>query len=144
MHQSYSTAISMKKTRHFILGCLLVAASSACLAQNVGVGRTEVTRADVSIPGREAVVSRVQIAPGGQLAWHTHFGDEISYVESGTLTLLVAGKKEQKVEAGGGFVVPAGLVHSAKNEGTSPVELITVHVVEKGKPLATPAAPPAQ
>jgi mannose-6-phosphate isomerase-like protein (cupin superfamily) len=48
------------------------------------------------------------------------------------------------IEAGGGFVVPAGLVHSAKNEGTSPVLLITVHVVDKGKPLATPAAPPVQ
>jgi quercetin dioxygenase-like cupin family protein len=96
------------------------------------------------VPGRQAIVSRVEIAPGGKLDWHTHPGDEISYVASGVLTLSVAGKQPQKVGAGGGFVVPAGAVHSARNDGTVPVELITVHVVDKDKPLATPVAAPAE
>ncbi|HEY1995896.1 cupin domain-containing protein [Paraburkholderia sp.] len=134
----------MKQAKYFVVGILFIAASSVCLAQNTGVSRTEVIKADVSVPGREAVVSRVEIAPGGKLGWHTHAGDEISYVESGELTLLVAGKPEQKIAAGGGFVVQAGAVHSARNDGTLPVQLITVHVVDKGKPLATPAAPPAE
>ncbi len=133
----------MKTLKHFILGFLFVAASSACLAQNSGVSRTEVTKADVSVPGRDAIISRVEIVPGGKLGWHTHFGDEISYVESGVVTLLVAGKHEQKIGPGGGFVVPAGAVHSARNDGSVPVQLIVVHVVDKDKPLATPAAAPA-
>jgi len=139
-----SKRILVKKIKHFVFGILFVAASSACLAQNSGVSRTEVTKADVSVPGRQAIVSRVEIAPGGKLDWHTHPGDEMSYVESGALTLLVAGKPEQKIGTGGGFVVPAGVAHSAKNEGTVPVQLIVVHVVEKNKPLATPVAPPAE
>jgi quercetin dioxygenase-like cupin family protein len=134
----------VKRTKHFIFGVLLAAASSACFAQTSGVDRTEVTRSDVSVPGREAIVSHVEIAPGGKLDWHTHFGDEISYVESGTVTLLVAGKKEQNIVAGGGFVVQAGLAHSARNNGSVPVELVVVHVVEKNKALATPVAPPAE
>jgi quercetin dioxygenase-like cupin family protein len=134
----------VKKTKHFILGILFVAASSASLAQNSGVSLTEITKADVSVPGRQAIVSHVEIAPGGGLGWHTHAGDEISYVESGVLTLLVAGKPERKIEAGGGFVVPAGTVHRAKNDGTIPVQLVVVHVVDKDKPLATPVAHPTE
>ncbi len=132
----------MKKFEHFLLATLLIAASSVCLAQTSGVQRTEVMRADVSVPGRQAVISRVVIAPAGKLAWHTHPGDEISYVESGVLTLLVAGKPPQTVGVGAGFVVPAGTVHSVKNDGAVPVQLITVHVVDKDKPLASPAAAP--
>ena len=143
-HEKYLIGILVKKSKHFILGILFIVASSACVAQNSGVNRTEVMKADVSVPGRQAVISRVEIAPGGKLGWHTHPGDEISYVESGVLTLSVAGKPEQKVRAGGGFVVPTGTVHSAKNDGTVPVQLITVHVVDKDKPLATPAAAPAE
>lgn len=130
----------MRKAKRFVLGIVFVAASSACLAQNVGVDRKEVLKADVSVPGREAVVSRVEVAPGGKLGWHTHPGDEIAYVESGVLMVSVAGKPEQTVAAGSAFVVPAGTVHSVRNAGDLAVRLVTVHVVQKDKPLATPAA----
>ncbi|MGI4860967.1 MAG: cupin domain-containing protein [Janthinobacterium lividum] len=133
----------VKKAQRFVLGMVFIAASSACLAQTVGVNRTAVLTADISVPGREAVVSRVAVAPGGKLGWHTHPGDEIAYVESGVLTVLVAGKTEQAVAAGGSFVVPAGNVHSVRNDGNVPVQLVTVHIVQKGQPLAAPAVPPA-
>jgi quercetin dioxygenase-like cupin family protein len=103
-----------------------------------------VTKADVSVPGREAVVARVEVAPGGVAGWHTHPGDEISYVMEGESTLLVAGQPPRLVKAGEGFVVPAGVVHSAKNDGAVPTKLVGVYVVEKGKPLASPASAPAQ
>ena len=44
------------------------------------------------------------------------------------------------MKAGDGFVIPAGAIHDAHNVGTVPVKLAGVYVVEKGKPLATPAA----
>lgn len=134
----------MRKARHLILGVLFAATASVCLAQSVGVSRTEVLKADVSVPGREAVVSRVAVQPGGKLAWHTHPGDEIAYVESGMLTVRVAGKREQMLGAGESFVVPAGIIHSVRNDGSVPVQLVTVHVVHKDKPLATPAVPPSE
>jgi quercetin dioxygenase-like cupin family protein len=103
-----------------------------------------VTKADVSVPGREAVVARVEIAPGGVAGWHTHPGDEISYVIDGEATLMLAGQAPRKVVAGEGFVIPAGVVHNAKNDGSVATKLVGVYVVEKGKPLASPASAPAQ
>lgn len=36
--------------------------------------------------------------------------------------------------------MPAGVVHDAHNEGAVATKLVGVYVVQKGKPLATPAA----
>jgi quercetin dioxygenase-like cupin family protein len=124
-------------------GLALLAFASAVVAQNSALTRTIVTKADVSVPGREAVVARVEIAPGGIAGWHTHPGDEISYVTDGEATLMIAGQPPRKVKAGEGFVIPAGTVHNAKNEGAAAVKLVGVYVIEKGKPLASPASEPA-
>ena len=124
-------------------GLSLALAAGALVAQAPALTRTLVTKADVSVPGREAVIARVEVAPGGVAGWHTHPGDEISYVAEGTATLLVAGQPPRQVSAGEGFVIPAGTVHNAKNDSASPVKLVGVYVVEKGKPLASPASAPA-
>ena len=113
-------------------------------AQNPGLTRTIVTKADVSVPNREAVIAHVEVAPGGVAGWHTHPGDEISYVIDGEATLLIAGQPPRKVAAGEGFVIPAGVVHNAKNDGATAIKLVGVYVVEKGKPLASPAPEPKQ
>ena len=98
----------------------------------------------MSVTGREAVVARVEVAPGGVAGWHTHPGDEISYVTEGESMVMVAGQPPRKVAAGEAFVIPAGVVHNARNDGTVPARLVGVYVVEKGKPLASPASAPAQ
>jgi len=111
----------------------------AFFAQNTGIQRTVVKRADVSVPGREAVITRVEIAPGASAGRHTHPGDEISYVLDGEGEILMDGQAPLKVKSGDGFVVPGGTKHDAHNTGTQPLRLVGVYVVEKGKPLATPA-----
>jgi len=131
-------------TKTLAAGAALLAFAGALLAQAPGITRTLVTKADVSVPGREAVVARVEVAAGGVAGWHTHPGDEISYVMDGEATLLVAGQPPRKVKAGEGFVIPAGVVHNAQNDSTAPIHLVGVYVVEKGKPLASPAPAPAQ
>ena len=113
-------------------------------AQAPGLTRVLVTRADVSVPGREAVIARVEVAPGGVAGWHTHPGDEISYIAEGEAMLLIAGQAPRKVAAGEGFVIPAGVVHNARNDSAAPVKLVGVYVVDKGQPLASPAPAPAQ
>ncbi|WP_372526131.1 cupin domain-containing protein [Piscinibacter sp.] len=132
-----------KHLKSSIVGGILVALAGVIVAQSPALTRTIVTRADVSVPGREAVVARVEVAPGGVAGWHTHPGDEISYVMDGEATLMVAGQPPRKVAAGEGFVIPAGVVHNAKNDGATAVKLVGVYVVEKGKPLASPASAPA-
>ena len=57
----------------------------------------------------------------------------------GEATLLVDGQPPRVIKAGESFVVPAGTIHDAHNAGTTPAKLLGVYVVEKGKPLATPA-----
>ena len=126
-----------------IVGVALIAFAGIALAQTPALTRTIVTKADLSVPGREAVVARVEVAPGGVAGWHTHPGEEISDVTDGEVTLMIAGQPPRKVAAGGAFVIPAGTVHNGKNDGTTIVKLVTVYVVEKGKPLASPASGPA-
>ncbi|WP_238541100.1 cupin domain-containing protein [Polaromonas sp. CF318] len=113
--------------------------AGALFAQASGLTRTLVGKADVSVPGREAVVARVDVAPGAKAGRHTHPGDEISYVLEGEATLLIDGQPPRQVKAGESFVIPAGVVHDAHNTTNAPIKLVGVYVVEKGKPLASPA-----
>lgn len=108
------------------------------LAQNPGVQRTIVQRRDVS-GGKEAIIARVEFAPGASVGRHTHFGEEISYVIEGEGDLMIQGEPTRHIKAGDGFVVPAGAIHDAHNTGTRPMKLSVVYYVEKDKPLATPA-----
>lgn len=118
---------------------LILLAAGALLAQNPAIKRTIVTRKDISVPGREAIIARVEIAPGGTVGRHTHAGEEISYVIEGEGEVLMEGQPPLKVKAGDGFVIPAGVRHDARNTGKQPLKVLAVYVVEKGKPLATPA-----
>lgn len=134
--------LTFKKLLSCAVGITALLSSSVVFAQNTGLTRTVIVKADVSVPGREAIIARVDVAPGGVAGWHTHPGDEISYVEEGETELLVAGQTPRRIKAGEGFVIPAGVVHSAKNPGTVTAKLVGVYVLEKGQPLATPAPAP--
>lgn len=134
--------ISLNQILAIAAGSASLVLAGALLAQAPALQRTIVQTSDVSVPGREAVVAKVEIAPGGVAGWHTHPGDEISYVMEGEAEVLIAGKPNRLVKAGEAFVIPAGTVHSGKNPGSVPTKLASVYVVEKGKPLATPAPAP--
>ena len=124
---------------HFWSIAAVVAASGVLVAQNPGVTRTPVYKGDVSVPGREAIVARVEITPGSEVGRHTHPGDEISYVLEGEADIIIDGQPAKHVIPGDGFSIPGGKIHNAKNTGTVPLKLVGVYVVEKGQPLATPA-----
>jgi quercetin dioxygenase-like cupin family protein len=129
-------------TRHLTLLATVAAltlAAGTLFAQASGLTRVMVGKGDVSVPGREAVIARVEVAPGAKAGRHTHPGDEISYVLEGEALLLVDGQPPRTVKAGESFVIPAGVIHDAHNESSAPVKLVGVYVVEKGKPLASPA-----
>ncbi len=116
--------------------------TTAAWAQQSGITRTIVHKADVAAPGHEAVVVRAELAPGATAGRHSHPGDEISYVLEGEAELLIDGAPPRRVRAGEALVVPAGVIHDARNSGSVPLRLIGVYVLEKGKPLASPAPPP--
>ena len=118
---------------------IVMAVTCALLAQTPAIKRTVVKSGDVSVPGREAVIANVEIAPGGSAGRHTHPGDEISSVLAGEGEILMDGNPPLKVKPGDGFIIPGGTKHDAHNTGTQPLRLVGVYVVEKGKPIATPA-----
>jgi quercetin dioxygenase-like cupin family protein len=128
----------MKAMTKAIKLVLIAAAGVLLLAQNPGIQRTVVQRKDISVPGREAVIAHVEIAPGASAGRHTHPGEEITYVMEGEGEILIQGQPALKIKAGDGFVVPNGAIHDAHNTGTQPLKLAAVYLVEKGKPLATP------
>jgi len=101
--------------------------------------RTQVYKGPVAAANYEAVVVKAELAAGGHAGRHTHPGDEISYVTDGDAELLVDGQPPLKLKPGEAFSVPAGKVHDLRNNGKEAARLIGVYVVEKGKPLATPA-----
>ena len=84
-------------------------------------------------------MARVEIDPGASAGRHTHPGEEISYVVEGSLVLEQEGKPNVTVHAGEAFMIPAGTVHNATNRGTGVAKIVATYIVEKGKPLATPA-----
>lgn len=107
-----------------------------------GINRQVLQKAELATRSgaQEAVVARVEVAPGAQAGRHTHPGEEISYVLEGEGWLLIDGQEPKRVKAGESFIVPAGVVHDAKNDGPQVMKVLGVYVLEKGKPLASPAA----
>ena len=94
---------------------------------------------DVSVSDRHAVQVVAEFAPGAAAGKHTHPGEELGYVLEGTLQLEVAGQPPRTLNAGEAFFIPAGVVHDGKNIGAGPAKVLATYVVEKGKPVASPA-----
>jgi quercetin dioxygenase-like cupin family protein len=119
---------------------MLVVAAAVALhggqPQAPGATRTELQRHDLSVPGREVIQVRVDLAPGVAFPSHTHPGEEIIYVIEGTWAYEIAGKPVT-AKPGDTLFVPSGTIHSAKNVGTGTAAELATYVVEKGQPLLT-------
>lgn len=140
-------SILMKTTRVMAIAALTTAALIAgniltlpvAQAQQAGVKRTDLQRHDLSVPGYEAVQVRVDLEPGVAFPKHTHPGEEIIYVLGGTMEYEIEGKPPETLKAGDVLFIPAGTIHAAKNVGSGTASELATYVVEKGKPLASPA-----
>ncbi|HMH16590.1 MAG TPA: cupin domain-containing protein [Burkholderiales bacterium] len=133
----------MKKTLMTVAVLAAVAATGFYVAplsaQQPGMKRIEVQDRDLSIPGRHAVQARAEFEPGGAVGRHTHPGEELSIVLEGTLTLEVDGQPARIVKTGESIFIPAGTVHAAKNATSGKTVVFATYIVEKGKPVASPA-----
>lgn len=133
------------RPRVFVLFVSLVGAAAIgagldrlALAQQPGIKRTILLRTDE--PGsttHEAVLGIAEIAPGAMAGRHRHPGIEIGYVLEGSVTLEHEGEPAKTLKPGDSFKNEPGL-HNARNTGTTPVKILAIYLVEKGKPLAEP------
>jgi quercetin dioxygenase-like cupin family protein len=108
-------------------------------AQQPAFKRTVLQQQDISMPGREAVTAVAEFQPGAAAGRHTHPGEEIGYILEGQVWLEQDGKIPVTLKAGQAFIVHPGTVHNATNTGSGTARVVATYLVEKGKPLATPA-----
>lgn len=85
-----------------------------------GTTRIDLQRHDLGIPGREVWQLRVTFAPGASFPRHRHPGEEIIYVLEGTIEYDLDAKTPVTLKAGDVLFVPSGIVHAAKNIGSTP------------------------
>ena len=116
---------------------LIVGSSLALHApkQQQGVTRTNLQRHDLSVPGREVIQVRVDIAPGVVFPRHSHPGEEIVYAIEGSLEYRLDSKPPVTLKPGQVLFIPAGAVHAVRNVGRGNGAELATYLVEKGKPL---------
>jgi quercetin dioxygenase-like cupin family protein len=122
--------------------CAVVAATAAVCVPAVAqqpepLKRTVLQKTD--IPGdKSTVLVLIEIAPNFVVGKHTHPGIETGYVMDGEVLLTLDGQGEKAVKAGESYLTPAAVPHIVKG-GPQGVKLIATFVVDKDKPLASPA-----
>ena len=122
------------------IAILLVAGlAGAASAQQTGFTRVMLQDQDLSIASHHVVQARAEFQPGVASGRHTHPGEEISYVLEGQVEVTIDGKPTVVVKPGETFFIPAGAVHEGRNAGSTVAKILGTYVVEKGKPLSTPA-----
>jgi uncharacterized RmlC-like cupin family protein len=127
----------MKLTTKFVAATYIAlpALLAPVLAQQ-GVKRTPLGTIDFP-PGYQTVMGLAEIAPGTCTGRHTHPGIATDYVLEGEMVQKVDGKPDQTLKAGDPGQIPTGVPH--ENCTISGVKTLTMHIIEKGKPLRSPA-----
>jgi quercetin dioxygenase-like cupin family protein len=124
--------------KRLVLGLIVVAFAGAALAQQPGIKRTPLQK--VEFPdGYVTVTGIAEIPAGGSAGRHTHPGIETGYILEGEAIMSIDGQPDLHVKAGDSYAIPAGVVHDAKVHGDKSAKVIAVYVVDKTKPLASPA-----
>jgi quercetin dioxygenase-like cupin family protein len=107
-------------------------------AQAQNIKRTPLQKFDVPGTNYETVIGIAEVVPNVNVGRHTHPGPESGFMLEGEMVLMVEGQPEKPVKTGESYQVPAGAIHDAKT-GPQGAKIIATYVVEKGKPLASPA-----
>jgi quercetin dioxygenase-like cupin family protein len=108
-------------------------------AQQAGIKRIPLQDQDLSVEGRHVVQAIAELDPGVSAGRHTHPGEEVSYILEGTWEITIEGKPPVTLKAGDPIFIPAGVVHDAKNVGTTKGRVLAAYIVRKGEPVASPA-----
>jgi quercetin dioxygenase-like cupin family protein len=103
------------------------------------VKRAILQRADVPGTNLELIYATVEIAAGFKAGRHSHPGVVMAQVVEGEFWLAPDGQPEKVYKTGESLTVPSGVIHNEGAAGGAAVKLNAVYVLEKGKPLASPA-----
>ncbi|MFJ9677513.1 cupin domain-containing protein [Streptomyces sp. NPDC101194] len=112
--------------------------SGTVLAQGTSAGKLKVKTPN----GRTDVTFRtITVEPGGSTGWHTHGGQLIAVVKSGTLTRTLDDCSVEVTPEGSSFIEPSGTGHRhiGRNLGTEPVVLWVTYLLPEGSALSDDA-----
>jgi quercetin dioxygenase-like cupin family protein len=126
-----------------LVSCAICAASefaaSEVLAEGTppattpGVTRKILSQIDGPTPGYVTISVEAEIEPGVTVARHTHPGIESAYFLEGGLEL------PKMMKPGDAVVIPPNTPHAGGKNGDKKTRIASTYIVEKGKPLASPA-----
>ena len=117
-------------------GVLLALTAGACAQE---VRKREISRAPLTGTDKEIVMTETEVPVGATSPRHTHPGEEAFYVLQGSMT-QVPGQAPSLRETGSGGITAREVPHAGyKVVGDRSLKIINVYIVDKGKPLSTPA-----
>jgi quercetin dioxygenase-like cupin family protein len=93
-------------------------------------------------PVYNTVTVRTLVDNGGTVLRHTHPGVEMAYIVSGEALVKIMDRPDQTLKAGDSFTVPPETPHSVQNVGPEALTIVSTYVVNRSKPIATPAPLP--
>lgn len=116
------------------VGAMLMTVGPA-MAQD-SAARKELKRTDLTgAPNMEVILSVSEFKPGDSIGMHFHHGVEATYVLEGGMVQL-PGKEPMELKAGAGGMNLRDAHHAGwKVVSKKPIKIVTVHIVDKGKPL---------
>jgi quercetin dioxygenase-like cupin family protein len=115
------------------------AAQATPPAATSGVTRKILSQTDGPASGYETLLVEATIEAGVTVARHTHPGIESAFVLEGGFELPVQGQPTRTLKPGDGFQIPPETPHAGGKPGTAKTRVLITYVVQKGKPLASPA-----
>jgi quercetin dioxygenase-like cupin family protein len=117
-----------------------VIGTQAVNAQQEPMKRTLLLGTDLEgIKGKEAILARVEFAPGATTDPHYHLGEELAYLLEGMISMEVKGQPPVTLKPGDTFHLAPKQVHRVKNlSTTTPAKALTFTIIEKGQPPTVP------
>jgi quercetin dioxygenase-like cupin family protein len=94
---------------------------------------------DGPMAGYTTLLVEATIEAKTPVARHTHPGIESVYVLEGGFELPIQGQPTRMLKAGDSFQIPPETPHAGGKPGEAKTRVLITYVVEKGKPLASPA-----
>lgn len=119
----------------FLLGIMFASLFTFAASAQDSPFRKELKRGDLTGTNMEVITSISELKPGETSTLHVHHGDESYYfLEGGTIELPDG--KQLPIPTGAVGLNVRDVPHGAyKVVGDKPIKLLTVHIVDKGKPL---------
>jgi quercetin dioxygenase-like cupin family protein len=128
----------MVKKLVVVLVAICACVSTSYSQQPGPIKRTLVQKAEFPGDKMATLLVMIEVVPNGVVARHTHPGVEVGYVINGSVEFTISDEAPKTYRRGDTYMIPVTTPYSAV-AGPAGVRLVGTFVVDKDKPLASPA-----